>query len=244
MMMKNSKSERKPRYRAELIFHGDLEDLVDSSKKVVYFKEVNTVKNIIESTGVPHTEFGKVVLDNMEVEFGLKIEFDCKLQVYPKDEPRLDELEPKFISDVHLGILSKYLRFLGFDTLYSNDYSDQEIVAIANDEKRIILTKDRGILKRKLVEDGYLVRSVDSFEQLEEVLRVYALRGKEKLFSRCSVCNGDVVAVDKNYVFEQLDQKTRTYFDEFYSCKRCSKIYWKGSHYTKLLNKIEMILKK
>lgn len=230
-------------YSVKLKFHGRLVEVSGTELRVLSFKEINTVKDIIESINIPHTEFGDIIINGKILDNHTKIHFDCDIDVYSKPEPREFQKEPKFISDVHLGTLSRYLRFLGFDTLYRNDYSDSEIVEIAIAEKRIILTKDRGILKRRIVEYGYFVRGIEPLKQLEEVLRVYGLRGKEKVFSRCSVCNGEVESVDKKDVAEKLPTKTKEYFQEFYRCRKCGKIYWKGSHYEKLEKKIKMVLK-
>ena len=116
--------------------------------------------------------YTKLLRDGAKSDANFKVNFNCRIDVYPEPVPRAIGGKAKFICDVHLGTLSKYLRFLGFDTIYRNDYSDSEIVRVAVVEKRIILTKDRGILKRRIVEDGYLVRGIKPWEQLEEVLRI------------------------------------------------------------------------
>ncbi len=230
-------------YLVELKLHGELTEVVGEFSGLLSFKDANTLKGIVESTGLPHTEFGEVRVDGVKSDASFKVNFDCRIDVYPEPVPRPISGEAKFICDVHLGTLSKYLRFFGFDTLYRNDYSDSEIVQVAVAEKRIILTKDRGILKMRIVEHGYLVREINPLKQLEEVLKVYGLMGKEKLFSRCSECNGAVVSVEKKDVWENLQPKTREYFHEFYRCQKCGKIYWKGSHYDSLEKKIKKILR-
>jgi uncharacterized protein with PIN domain len=230
-------------YLVELKFHGELKEVVGEFSDLLSFEDTNTLKDIVESIGVPHTEFGEVRVDGAKSDANFKVNFNCRIDVYPEPVPRAIGGKAKFICDVHLGTLSKYLRFLGFDTIYRNDYSDSEIVRVAVVEKRIILTKDRGILKRRIVEDGYLVRGIKPWEQLEEVLKVYNLRGKEKLFSRCSECNGIVVSVGKKDVWENLQPKTREYYHEFYRCQECGKIYWKGSHYDSLEKNMKKILK-
>jgi len=147
--------------------------------------------------------------------------------------------KPKFILDVHLGKLAKYLRMLGLDTLYENDLTDPEIVKIAGERKLVVLTRDSELLKIKAVRDGYLIRSKNPVEQLAEVISQYDLYSKIKPFSRCMVCNGIIKKVAKESVADKLLPKTKLYYEEFYQCKSCEKIYWKGSHYFKMKGFLE-----
>jgi len=152
--------------------------------------------------------------------------------------------EPKFILDVHLGKLARYLRMLGFDTLYENDYTDPEIVNIAKAEKRAVLTRDAELLKTKAIEEGYLINSKNYLEQLAEVIFRYDLSSKLKPFSRCMVCNGIIEKAAKEAVIDKLLPKTRQYYEEFYQCKSCERIYWKGSHYIKMQRFMDDFLSK
>jgi uncharacterized protein len=140
----------------------------------------------------------------------------------------------KFILDVHLGKLARWLRMLGFDTLYRNDYADPEIVAIAVREERVILTRDLGIMKRRAVTRGYHIQSTKPEEQLQEVLSRYALLSQIQPFHRCIVCNGLLQRVAKEAVIAQLEPKTVRYYDEFFQCEACHKIYWRGSHFDRM----------
>lgn len=140
----------------------------------------------------------------------------------------------KFILDVHLGRLARWLRMLGFDTLYRNDYDDPEIVAIARQEGRAILTRDLGIMKRRAVIYGYHVQSTKPQEQLHEVLTRYQLYDQIRPFHRCIVCNGLLHIVAKETVVDQIEPKTLLYYDEFFQCVGCRKIYWRGSHYERM----------
>ncbi len=140
----------------------------------------------------------------------------------------------RFILDVHLGKLARWLRLLGFDTLYRNDYDDPEIVAIAVAEGRTVLTRDTGIIKRRAVTRGYLVQSTDPQEQLREVLDYYQLHNQHQPFHRCLACNGILTAVDKTAILDQLEPKTIRYYDSFFQCANCGKIYWQGSHYERM----------
>src|SRR5262249_10957802 len=135
--------------------------------------------------------------------------------------------ETKFILDVHLGELAKYLRLLGFDTLYRNDYQDPDIVAIALREQRIILTRDRGLLKVRAVTHGYWMRSTAPQQQVREVLQRFDLQRLIRPLHRCLLCNGLVQAVEKQAVLSHLLPKTARYYHEFYQCSACLQLYWK-----------------
>jgi uncharacterized protein with PIN domain len=152
--------------------------------------------------------------------------------------------ELRFIADVHLGKLVKSLRMLGFDTLYRNDYSDPEIVQIAIAGQRIILTRDRGILKHKSVTHGYFVHSSTPSEQIQEVVQRFDLSKSTREFTRCIRCNGKIVQIDKQVVWDRLPPKTRQYYDCFFICEACRQIYWQGSHYQQMQTKIAAALQK
>jgi uncharacterized protein with PIN domain len=140
----------------------------------------------------------------------------------------------RFILDVHLGKLARWLRLLGFDTLYRNDYDDPEIVEIAAAEARTILTRDTGIMKRRAVTRGYLVQSTNTEEQLREVIEYYQLQDQIQPFHRCLVCNGLLAAVEKVTILDQLEPNTMRYYDTFFQCTACGRIYWRGTHYERM----------
>ena len=144
--------------------------------------------------------------------------------------------------DAHLGRLAAYLRLLGIDCLYRNDYADEEITEISNNENRICLTRDRGLLKRNMVTRGYCLRSLDSRQQVKEVLRRFDLVRKVKPFQRCVHCNGMLEDVDKKEIIDQLLPKTKRYYDEFKRCSACGHVYWKGSHAERIVKLIESLL--
>lgn len=148
----------------------------------------------------------------------------------------------KFILDVHLGKLARWLRMLGFDTLYRNDYDDPEIVAIANQTARTILTRDLGIMKRRAVTRGYHVQSTKPQEQLQEVLITYQLHAQIQPFHRCIVCNGLLHTVDKATIIDQLEPKTICYYQEFFQCEQCRRIYWRGSHFERMTTFINELM--
>ena len=139
--------------------------------------------------------------------------------------------EIKFIVDVNVGKLAPKLRLLGFDTLFRNDFADKEIVELSLREKRIILTRDKGILKFGAVTRGYWIRNDDPDEQLKEVVHRFQLENNFRLFTRCSICNDLLDVVDKSLLHDRLPNNTLLSFNVFKECKGCGKIYWQGSHY-------------
>ena len=142
----------------------------------------------------------------------------------------------RFILDVHLGKLARLLRMAGFDTLYRNDLDDPEIIQIAEDENRIVLTRDRGILKNKRVKRGHFVKSPYAKEQLREVIDVFQLKNNIHFLSRCIACNGTIEEVKKEDIEGELKPGTMQYFHEFFRCRDCGKVYWEGSHFDRMMH--------
>ena len=143
--------------------------------------------------------------------------------------------DPRFVVDGHLGRLAAYLRMLGFDTWYERTADDALLAAIASSEKRLLLTRDLGLLKRKEVEQGYCVRSDKPLEQLREVTCRFALQSQSTPFSRCMECNGLLDSVSKEEVADLLPPHTRQTKNEFSRCHDCGKIFWRGSHHARML---------
>ncbi len=143
--------------------------------------------------------------------------------------------DTKFVNDVHLGKLTRLLRMTGFDTVYRNDLEDDEIIRIAVEEQRIILTRDLGILKNKKVQKGYFLRSQQPKEQLREVILRFQLQNNMKFLSRCIICNGTIEKTDKSSVESCLKPGTQKHFNDFFRCKDCGKVYWEGSHFNKMM---------
>ena len=127
----------------------------------------------------------------------------------------------RFILDVHLGKLARLLRMSGFDTVYRNDLDDPEIIQIAEDEDRIVLTRDRGILKNKRVKRGHFVESRHAREQLREIIDVFELKNSIRFLTRCIACNGTIEEVSKEEIQDELKPGTNQYFHEFFRCRDC-----------------------
>jgi uncharacterized protein with PIN domain len=209
------------------------------------------IKDAIEAQGIPHTEVDLIVVNGESVGFSYQLQDGDRVAVYPVFESfdispvvRLREAplrQTAFILDVHLGKLARLLRLLGFDVLYRTDYDDPEIIRIALEEHRIILTRDRRLLYDKRISHGRWLHSVHADEQAREVIDRFQLEHQVRRFVRCPMCNGLVEAVQKDAVVGQLEPLTKKYYDDFYQCADCRKIYWKGSHYNRIVRTLDGI---
>ncbi len=224
-------------------FHNELKDfLPDSVKDVPVHYEFDgkpSIKDSIEAIGIPHTEVDLITVNGESVGFDYHMKGGDEVAVYPVSHsadisPRVrlrDKPVPVFIVDVNLGKLAKLLRMAGFDAVFRNYYNDHDVAGLAHTENRIVLTRDRRLLRHRIITHGYWVRSSDPGQQLLEVLGRFNLWSRINPFNRCLDCNGAIVPVPKDDILEQLEPKTILYYDEFYKCSDCGKIYWKGSHY-------------
>jgi uncharacterized protein with PIN domain/sulfur carrier protein ThiS len=211
-----------------------------------------SVKDLIESLGVPHTEVELILVNGNPVDFGYRVQDGDRISVYPPfrslDVSPLVTLRPaapaefRFAADAHLGRLAGYLRMLGFDTWYRRDAGDEELATISSDEGRILLTRDSGLLKRNIVTRGYFVQTTDPARQVVEVLQRFDLVPKTQPFRRCIHCNAILQPANKEEVLDRLLPETRRYYDEFFQCPRCGHIYWKGSHYRRMERFIESVI--
>jgi uncharacterized protein len=209
------------------------------------FSGPQSAKHLIESLGIPHTEISKIMVNGVIQELQYLVKDHDHLQVYAvtNDESTSPGglSEPRFVLDGHLGRLAAYLRMLGLDCLYRNDYADPELVQISIYEGRYLLTRDRRLLMHKTIERGCLLRSLNPTEQLSEVEKRFTLKQWTRPFQRCLRCNHELIEVEKKQVLPRLQPLTIRYFDEFHLCPSCQQIYWKGSHYVRMLKMIEQI---
>lgn len=227
-----------------LRFYAELNDFLLESRKYRRFEIAlnrrTSVKDLIESLGVPHTEVEIILANGQSVDFSYIVQKRDDLSIYPMFESvdvtpllKLRDAplrETRFVLDCHLGRLARYLRQFGFDTLYRNDYSDDELAKTSASEHRILLTRDRSLLKRSIITHGYFVRAFDPRKQLDEVIRRFDLKSQIVPFGRCTRCNGTVERVDKQAVEHRLEPKTRLYYHDFWQCRGCGQVYWEGSH--------------
>ncbi|MDP4224082.1 MAG: Mut7-C RNAse domain-containing protein [Bacteroidota bacterium] len=229
-------------------FYEELNDFLPSYKRKTsfpfQFRGNPSVKDAIESIGIPHVEIDMILVNSNSVDFSYKMQNGDVVSVYPVfeslDIKNVQKLRakplrnPKFILDVHLGRLSKYLRLCGFDSIFQKSLTDRQIVDISVTDKRIILTRDRGLLKSKKVTHGYWIRSSKPKEQLKEVIERLDLMGNINPFTRCLVCNGLLRKVQKEIVIDSLPERTKDFYTEFRKCNDCGRIYWEGSHYERM----------
>lgn len=242
--------------RAYFRFYAELNDLLAPDRRQAEFahefRDRASVKDMIESLGVPHTEVDLILANGRSVDFGYPVQDGDRISVYPVFEaldispvirlrPR-PLREAKFVLDGHLGRLAAYLRLLGFDTLYSNTWPDETLARIAAEQRRILLTRDRGLLKRSIVTRGYCVRDDIPRRQLVEVIRRFDLAASLAPFRRCLRCNGLLAPVEKAEVAANLLPGTLQYYDAFHRCADCGQVYWAGSHYKRMQRFLSQLL--
>lgn len=236
-------------------FYAELNDFLPVSKRkkesAYSFKTPITIREALISIGIPIAEVDLILVNGNSETLKYKLRQDDRVSVYPVFESfdistigkiRSKALrKSKFILDCHLGKLAKYLRMLGFDTLYENNFEDEEIIKIACEQQRIILTRDKLLLKSKDITHGYYVRAIDKHEQLIEIVRKFDLYSQFKSFTRCMTCNSFLEPVKKALIIDRLDAETASNFTKFYTCRFCDKIYWKGSHFENMESYIKSL---
>jgi uncharacterized protein with PIN domain/sulfur carrier protein ThiS len=215
------------------------------------FRTHQTVKDIVEAMGIPHTEVDLILVEGDPVDFAHRPNVGDRIAVYPVFEAldigstaRLRPVplrDPRFVVDVNLGRLARLLRVLGFDVWWSSNADDQHLADLSLDQHRILLTRDRGLLKRRAITHGLFVHSEDPEEQALEVIRRLDLRDWLAPLTRCVRCNGTLVTVTKDEVIEYLEPLTVRYYDEFSRCPDCGRIYWAGSHHAGLVGLVERL---
>lgn len=231
-------------HTAEFLFHGRLNDFLRADRRQgsirVEFRGRQSVKHLAESLGVPHPEVGQVKINGEPATLNTITQDGDRVQLHPVPDGYPEE--PRFLLDNHLGRLAAYLRMLGFDCLYQNDFSDEELAQLLQQEERILLSRDRRLLMRKVVTHGYCPRSLDPLEQLTEVVGRFALAGRIAPFHRCLRCNHPLATVSKEQVLDRLEPLTKQYFDAFKICPACKQIYWKGSHFERMQEIIQTLI--
>ncbi|MDJ0732828.1 MAG: Mut7-C RNAse domain-containing protein [Nostocaceae cyanobacterium] len=243
-------------YSASFCFYAELNHFLPRNKRRVrithFFKDRSSIKDMIEALGVPHPEVDFIEVNGKCVDFSYLVEDGDKINVYPisvaKGTKVSLSVRPKplkvirFVLDIHLGKLATSLRLLGFDTLYRNDYEDAELAWISSSQERILLTRDKGLLMRSLVNHGYYVRETNPKQQIVEVVHRFNLSSVVSPFQRCLRCNGLLASVAKKTVIEELPANVKSQINDFHRCQDCSQIYWKGSHYNQLQQFINQVL--
>lgn len=237
--------------QAGIRLYGELNDFLPERRRgrrlVVSLPrgEHPALKHLLASVGVPPVEVGYALLNGERVPLTLGVPPASEIEAHPYGRGRSprpsNEGAPPFVLDNHLGRLASYLRILGFDTLYRNDFQDEELTRMAA-AGRVLLTRDRQLLMRKAIRYGHWMRSKEPREQLREVVEHYALREAIAPMQRCPRCNAPLERVAKSAVLEELEPLTRLYYEEFKRCTACGQIYWKGSHYERMRRWLEEVL--
>jgi len=231
--------------RATFRFYEELNDFLPTQRRRREFDcacaRAATTKHMIEALGVPHTEVELLLVNGESVGFERLLADGDRVAVYPKFE-RLD-ISPllkvreqplrvlRFIADAHLGGLARLLRMAGFDTLYDNHFDDLQIVEIAAREGRIVLTRDRELLKRRLVTHGCYVRALKPALQLRELFERLDLARSLKPFSLCLHCNLPLQPIDPQEARERLPSRIGYSYSHFLHCGSCRRLFWQGTHW-------------
>jgi uncharacterized protein len=240
-------------FTVRLNLHGDLYFFVRSgvlSRPIErHLSEKTSVKDVIESCGVPHPEIDLILVNGKPVDFDYALADDANIELYPVitrsptfKYKRLQVAKySRFVADGHLGKLARDLRLLGFDVAYDPRAEDRQLLRIMERENRALLTRDRRLLMHTVVRTGYCPRSQNADEQTIEVIRRFDLLGSIAPFTRCLRCNAPLRKVSKAEVIERLEPLTKIYYEEFRRCTDCGQIYWAGSHFSKLQKRLEQI---
>jgi uncharacterized protein with PIN domain len=233
---------------AEFRFYEELNDFLVPEHRRRAFEarcaRAATVKHMIEALGVPHTEVELVLVNGESVGFDRPLYHGDRVSVYPRFEtfdvtPLLRVRDTplrvsRFIADAHLGGLARLLRLTGFDTLYDNHFDDAEIVAIAVREGRIVLTRDRELLKRRELTHGCFVHALKPERQAAEIFARLDLARSARPFALCLECNAPLRPIDKAEVAHRLPADVCARHTRFATCDRCQRVFWEGSHWQRM----------
>ena len=237
-------------------FYEELNDFLAPDRRKQEFTvpcaRAATTKHMIEALGVPHTEVELILVNGESSDFSRQLEDGDRVAVYPRFEaldvtPLLRVRDtplrnPRFVADAHLGGLAHMLRMLGFDTLYDNHFQDDAIVAIGEKDGRIVLTRDRELLKRRAVTHGCYVHAQKSEQQLREIVERLDLARSARPFTLCMHCNAPLRPVDKSSVLDRLPPKVQEFYERFSTCDGCGRVYWEGSHWRNMRRLLDGLL--
>lgn len=238
-------------------FYEELNDFLSPELRYREFSKpcarAATTKHMIEALGVPHTEVELILVNGESAGFDRQLADGDRVAVYPRFEslaitPLLRVREkplrnPRFVADAHLGGLAHMLRMLGFDTLYDNHFDDDELVAIEEREGRILLSRDRELLKRRSISHACYLHALKPEQQLQEIVERLDLARSAKPLSLCLHCNAPLRPVDKASVLERLPPRVRENYERFSTCDQCGRVYWEGSHWRNMQRLLDGVLR-
>lgn len=226
-------------------FHAELNDFLAPFRRRAEFTaalaRAASAKHMIEALGVPHTEVGAILVNGASVGFGHALADGDRVEVHPRrglpdvrplvclrpDPPR----PPRFLADAHLGGLARFLRLAGFDTRYDNGIRDDDLVALALREGRVVLSRDRELLKRRVLVHACFVHALKPERQFAEIVLRLQLAAQARPFSLCLACNAPLRPVARAEVLERLPQRVRERHESFTACDGCGRVFWAGSHW-------------
>lgn len=237
-------------------FYEELNDFLPLERRKIDFhcgfKGRESVKDIIEALGVPHTEVDLILVNGESVDFGYILQNGDRISVYPVFESlditnvtHLREIplrQTRFIADVNINDIVTYMRALGLDVYCDSSLSPRDIIRISREENRTILTKGRKLLKHRAVTHGIFIRPGTTIEQIRAIIDLLSLRGAITPFSRCLRCNSPLVRVSKESIFDRVPPKARSFHEDYSYCSGCDRIYWKGTHFVKIKEVVDEIL--
>jgi uncharacterized protein len=242
--------------RATIRCYAELNDFLPRKRRQVAFEHRwggrVSVKDLLEGLGVPHGEVDLLLVNGESSGFERLVEDGDRVAAYPVFESfdiasetivRTEPLrETRFVLDGHLGRLAAFLRLAGFDALHRCDIGDAELAEISASTRRILLSRDQALLKRRIVTHGYWVRSTAPARQLAEVIRRFDLGRTARPFTRCTVCNGLITVVSREEVADRVPPRSRQFYDDYRRCLDCGRVYWKGTHYERLSRLLDEVL--
>jgi uncharacterized protein len=244
--------------QARFHFHRELNDFIARAQRGQTFAcacpEASSAKHMIEALGVPHTEVELIVRNGHPAAFDAQIGVNDLLDIYParhvprgmehgalllRPPLRIDAL--RFIADAHLGGLAQILRLAGFDTRYDNNFPDDEIERLADEESRIVLTRDRELLKRRTVLHGCYVRALQPDAQFREVAERLGLAPHMHAFRLCLMCNAPLRRTTLDEVGDRVPEGVRERHTRFVTCDVCRRVFWEGSHWRRMRERIDAL---
>lgn len=240
---------------AKIRLHGIIQQFLPASKRgaeILFHPDRNaSVKDIIEAHGPPHTEVGKIQLDGVSVDFHARLKPGQTMDVFPVEIPwdvcQPTLLRPRplfqvaFLVDENVHRLAKLLRVAGLDAAGCKGMEDNDIALAAEKSGRILLSRDHRLLKRSRIIWGRLVRSQQPWEQLLEILELFDLKACLRPFTRCIYCNCGLQARSKVDVLGRLEPLTQRYYDTFFECPECNRVFWPGSHHERLMDRLQSL---
>ncbi|MEW6691055.1 MAG: Mut7-C RNAse domain-containing protein [Pseudomonadota bacterium] len=222
---------------ARFRFHGELADFLPRERRGTAFAyacaRAATLKNAIEALGVPHTEAADITVNGARATLDRTVREGDAIEVHPWTLQPL-EAPLLFLADAHLGGLARFLRMLGYDTLHENALGDAEIRRLAWQERRVVLTRDRELLKCREVLRGAYVHALKPEAQLREVAARYCLAAQARPFTLCLACNLPLQPADPESVAGRIPDRIRERYARFSRCSGCGGIFWEGSHFQRM----------